>query len=66
MSIIKRRKTRSQIIELTIDNITCFVKPHSDFVCDTIERGIMLKRHNGLESPTVYVVVTDYKFDFTI
>ena len=24
----------------------------------------MPKRHNGLESPTVYVLVTDNKFDF--
>ena len=39
-------------------------KPHSDFVCDTIVRGILPKRHNGLESPTVYVLVTDNKFDF--
>ena len=37
---------------------------HSDFVCDTIVRGILPKRHNGLESPTVYVLVTDNKFDF--
>ena len=33
-------------------------------VCDTIVRGILPKRHNGLESPTVYVLVTDNKFDF--
>jgi hypothetical protein len=45
-------------------DITCFVKPHSDFVCDTIVRGILPKRHNGLESPTVFVLVTDNKFDF--
>ena len=56
----KIRKT----IELTIGDIACFVKPHSDFVCDTIVRGILPKRHNGLESPTVYVLVTDNKFDF--
>ena len=41
-----------------------FFKPHSDFVCDTIVRGILPKRHNGLESSTVYVLVTDNKFDF--
>ena len=35
-----------------------------DFVCDTIVKGILPKRHNGLESPTVYVLVTDNKFDF--
>src|SRR5687767_4377943 len=39
-------------------------KSHSDFICDTIVRGILPKRHNGLESPTVYVLVTDNKFDF--
>ena len=60
----KIRKTRSQTIELTIGDIACFVKPHSDFVCDTIVRGILPKRHNGLEPPTVYVLVTDNKFDF--
>ena len=56
----KIRKT----IELTIGDIACFVKPHSDFVCDTIVRGILPKRHNGLESTTVYVLITDNKFDF--
>ena len=59
----KNRKQK-RIIELTIGDIACFVKPHSDFVCDTIIRGILPKRHNGLESPTVYVLVTDNKFDF--
>ena len=58
------KKTRKRTIELTIGDIACFVKPHSDFVCDTIVRGILPKRHNGLESPTVYVLVTDNKFDF--
>ncbi len=56
----KIRKT----IELTIGDIACFVKPPSDFVCDTIVRDILPERHNGLESPTVYVLVTDNKFDF--
>jgi hypothetical protein len=51
-------------IELTIGDIACFVKPSSNFVCDTIVRGILPKRHNGLESPTVYVLVSDNKFDF--
>ena len=60
----KNKKTRSQTIELNLGDIACFVKPHSDFVCDTIVRGILPKRHNGLESPTVYVLVTDNKFDF--
>ena len=59
---ISKRKTRT--IELTIGEIACFVKSHTDFVCDTIVRGILPKRHNGLESPTVYVLVTDNKFDF--
>ncbi|HEX2407096.1 MAG TPA: hypothetical protein VHJ38_07785 [Nitrososphaeraceae archaeon] len=55
---------KRQTIELTIGDIACFVKPHSDFVCDTIVRGILPKRHNGLEFSTVYVLVTDNKFDF--
>ena len=60
----KKKIRKRQTIELTIGDIVCFVKPHSDFVCDTIVRGILPKRHNGLESPTVYVLVTDNKFDF--
>ena len=59
-----RIEKQKRTIELTIGDIACFVKPHSDFVCDTIIRGILPKRHNGLESPTVYVLVTDNKFDF--
>jgi hypothetical protein len=59
----KNRKQK-RTIELTIGEIACFVKPHSDFVCDTIVRGILPKRHNGPESSTVYVLVTDNKFDF--
>ena len=59
-----KKKIRKRRLELTIDDISCFVKPHSDFVCDTIVKGILPKRHNGLESPTVYVLVTDNKFDF--
>ena len=58
------KENKKKTIELTIGDIACFVKPHSDFVCDTIVRGILPKRHNGLESPTVYVLVTDNKFDF--
>ena len=59
------RKTRRRTIELTIGgDIACFIKPHSDFVCDTIVRGIVPKRHNGLESSTVFVLITDNKFDF--
>ncbi|HEX2408812.1 MAG TPA: hypothetical protein VHJ38_16540 [Nitrososphaeraceae archaeon] len=52
------------MIELNLGDIACFVKPHTEFVCDTIVRGILPKCHNGLESPTVYVLVTDNKFDF--
>jgi hypothetical protein len=59
----KNRKQK-RIIELTLGDIACFVKPSSDFVCDTIVRGILPKRHSGLESSTVYVLVTDNKFDF--
>ena len=59
----KNRKPK-RTIELNLGDIACFVKPHSDFVCDTIVRGILPKRHNGLESPIVYVLVTDNKFDF--
>ena len=60
----KMNKIKKRSIELTIGEIACFVKPHSDFVCDTLVRGIVPKRHNGLESPTVFVLVTDNKFDF--
>ena len=60
----KTNKIKKRTIELNLGDIACFVKPHSDFVCDTIVRGILPKRHNGLESPTVYVLITDNKFDF--
>jgi hypothetical protein len=60
----KNNKKTRRIIELNLGDIACFVKPHSDFVCDTIVRGIVPKRHNGLESPTVFVLITDNKFDF--
>ena len=59
----KNNKVR-KTIELNLGEIACFVKPHSDFVDDTIVRGLLPKRHNGLESPTVYVLVTDNKFNF--
>ena len=62
----KTNKIKKIGIELTVGEIACFVKPHSDFVCDTIVRGILPKRHNGLESSTVYVLVTDNKLTFTI
>ena len=59
----KNRKPK-RTIELNLGDIACFVNPSSDFVCDTIVRGILPNRHNGLESPTVFVLVTDNKFDF--
>ena len=55
----RKRKT----IELTIGDIACFVKPHSVLFVIPLS-GILPKRHNGLESPTVFVLVTDNKFDF--
>ncbi len=58
------KKIRNRIIELTIGDIAYFVKHQSDFVCDSIVRGILPKRHNGLESPTVFVLVSNYKLDF--
>ena len=58
------KKIRKRTIELTMGDIACFVKPYSNFVCDTIVRGILPKRHNGLESLTIYVLVTDNKFNF--
>jgi hypothetical protein len=57
-------KRKRQTIELNLGDIACFVKPHSDFVCDIIVRSILPKRHNGLESPTVFVLITNNKFDF--
>jgi hypothetical protein len=58
------KNIRKRIVELNLGDIACFVKLHSDFVCYTIVRGILPKRHNGLESPIVYVLVTDNKFNF--
>ena len=60
----KKIRMRRKTIELTIGDIACFVKPHPDFVFDTIVRGILPKRHNGLDSLTVFVLITDNKFDF--
>ena len=57
-------KKKKQMIELTLGDKICIVKPSSNLVCDTIVRGILPKRHLGLESPTVYVLVTDNKFNF--
>jgi hypothetical protein len=57
-------KKKNQMIELTLGDKICIVKPHTDLVCDTIVRGILPKRHSGLESPTVFVLIADNKFDF--
>ncbi|HET8858185.1 MAG TPA: hypothetical protein VFM28_11720 [Nitrososphaeraceae archaeon] len=35
-----------------------------DLVCDTIVRGLLLKKFGGLESANVYVLVADNKIDF--
>jgi len=61
---IELSRNKKKMIELTLGDKVCIVKPHTDLVCDTIVRGILPKRHSGLESPTVYVLVTDNKFDF--
>jgi hypothetical protein len=37
---------------------------HTQILYVILLRGIIPKRHNGLESPTVFVLVTDNKFDF--
>ena len=60
----KTNKIKKIRIDLNLDYITCFVEPHSYFVCNTIVRGILPKRHNGLEFPTVFVLVSNNKFDF--
>ena len=56
--------TNKKKIELILGDKICMVKSHTDLVCETIVRGILPKRHLGLESPTVYVLVTDNKCDF--
>jgi hypothetical protein len=65
-SIEISKNKKKKIVELILGDKVCFVKPHNtDLVCDIIVRGILPKRHNGgLESPTVYVLLTDNKFDF--
>ncbi|HJT85964.1 MAG TPA: hypothetical protein VJ697_15900 [Nitrososphaeraceae archaeon] len=64
IDLTKFNKNKNHIIELSIGDKICIVKPSSNLVCDTIVRGILPKRHGGLESPTVYVLITDNKFDF--
>jgi hypothetical protein len=58
------KKNKNQIIELLLEDKICIINPSSNLVCDTIVRGILPKRHDGLESPIVYVLVTDNKFNF--
>jgi hypothetical protein len=60
----KTNKIKKIMIELNLGDQACFVEPHSDFVCDTIVRGILPNRHNGLDSPTVFVLVSDNKLHF--
>ena len=64
ISINNNSKKKNRIIELTLGDKICFVKPSSNLVCDTIVKGHLSKRHGGLESPTVFVLVGDNKFDF--
>ena len=61
---IEISKNKTKTVELTLGDQICFVKPHTDLVCDTIVRGHLSKRHGGLQSPTVYVLVADNNFDF--
>ena len=63
-SIEISRDKKKNTIELAIGDKVCFVKSHPDLICDTIVRGLLPKRHGGLESSTVYILVTDNKFDF--
>jgi hypothetical protein len=39
----KNKKNTRRTIELNLGDIACFVKPDSDFICDTIVRGILPK-----------------------
>src|SRR5262245_61041473 len=55
---------KNKIIELSLGDKICIVKSSSNLISETIVRGILPKRHNGLESPSVYVLVTDNKFGF--
>ena len=64
IDLTKFIKNKNQIIELSIGDKICIVKPSSNLVCETIVRGILPKRHDSLDSSTVYVLVTNNKFDF--
>jgi hypothetical protein len=54
-SIEISKNKKKKVVELTLGDKVCFVKPHTDdLVCDTIVRGHLSKRHKGgLESPSV-------------
>ncbi len=58
------KNKKLKIIELVLGDKICIVKPSSNLVCETIVRGHLPKRHGGLESPSVYVLIVDNKFDF--
>jgi Rad51 len=57
-------KTKNKRIELTLGDKICFVKPHSDLICEIIVRGHLSKKFGGLESANIYVLVTDNKLEF--
>jgi hypothetical protein len=61
---ITQDKKKNRTIELTLGDKVCFVKTSLDLVCDTIVRGLLLKKFGGLESANVYVLVADNKIDF--
>ncbi len=63
-SIEISKNNKKKIVELTLDDKVCFVKHSSDLVYDSIVRGHLSKKFGGLESPTVYVLVSDNKLDF--
>ena len=63
-SIEISKNNKKKRIELTLGDKVCFVKPSSDLVCDTIIRGHLSKKFGGLESASVYVLVSDNKLDF--
>jgi len=64
IDLTKFNKNKNLITELSIGDKLCIVKPSSNLIWNTIVRGILPKRHGGLESLTVYVLVTDNKLDF--
>jgi hypothetical protein len=56
--------SKNKKIELAIGAKICFVKSNQDLVSDTITRGLLPKRHGGLESSNVFVLVANNKLDF--